>query len=341
MGLHPELQAELHPELHPELNPLANLIAIVGPTASGKSAFSMNLAHQASQQGQAIEIISMDSALVYRGMDIGTAKPTLEERFIVPHHGIDILPPWESYSAAQFAKDVLIWVQEIRQRGAKPVLVGGTMLYWRALIQGLSQLPATTPEIRASIEARALELGWVAMYEQLKRVDPVTANRLPVGDTQRIGRALEVFEMTGIAMSELISKSPYSDSRDDGRFPHLLVSIEPTDRSWLHHRISERFNNMLKCGFLDEVRSLMQIPQVHADLPSMRSVGYRQAWEYLNGQINLEQFVESGTAATRQLGKRQLTWLRAMPSRYLVNAQDVQAINQATTHCLDYLAKTS
>ncbi|WP_108648527.1 tRNA (adenosine(37)-N6)-dimethylallyltransferase MiaA [Polynucleobacter rarus] len=328
---------ELHPEQNPESHPLANLIAIVGPTASGKSAFSMNLAHQASKQGQAVEIISMDSALVYRGMDIGTAKPSIEERLIVPHHGIDILHPWESYSAAQFAKDVLIWVQEIRQRGAIPIIVGGTMLYWRALIQGLSQLPATTPEIRQLIEARALELGWAGMYEQLKKVDPITANRLPVGDTQRIGRALEVFEITGLPMSELIAKSPYSESRDDGRFPHMLVSFEPIDRTWLHHRISERFDLMLKSGFLDEVRTLMQIPQVHPDLPSMRSVGYRQAWEYLSEQISYEQFVEAGTAATRQLGKRQLTWLRAMPSRHLVNAQDVKAIHQATIDCLDYL----
>ncbi len=320
-----------------EPHPLANLVAIVGPTASGKSSFSMDLAAQAKQQGHAIEIISMDSALIYRGMDIGTAKPSVEEQLTVPHHGINILEPWESYSAAQFAKDVLVWVQEIRARGALPVIVGGTMLYWRALVQGLSQLPASTPEVRQIIEARALHLGWPAMHQALQEVDPLTANRLPVGDTQRIGRALEVFEMTSIPMSELIAQSPYSESRDDGLFPHLLISFEPNDRAWLHQRISQRFALMLESGFLKEVETLMLMPQMHSDLPSMRSVGYRQALDYLNQKISFEQFVEAGTAATRQLGKRQLTWLRAMPSRYLVDAQNTQAIQQAMRDCLEYL----
>jgi tRNA dimethylallyltransferase len=318
-------------------HPLANLVAIVGPTASGKSAFSMNLAQQAKQLGHAVEIISMDSALIYRGMDIGTAKPSIEDQRTVPHHGIDILEPWETYSAAQFAKDVLKWVEEIRGRGALPVIVGGTMLYWRALIQGLSHLPASTPEIRQLIEARAAEIGWPAMHEVLQAVDPLTANRLPIGDTQRIGRALEVFEMTGVPMSELIAQSPYSESRDDGKFPHLLISFEPNDRSWLHQRIRERFDLMLESGFLKEVERLMQNPQMHPDLPSMRSVGYRQALEFLAHKISFEEFIEAGTAATRQLGKRQLTWLRAMPSRYLVNAENAQAIDLATKDCLDYL----
>ncbi|SMC35670.1 tRNA (adenosine(37)-N6)-dimethylallyltransferase MiaA [Polynucleobacter kasalickyi] len=320
-----------------ESHPLTNLLAIVGPTASGKSSFSMNLARQAKELGHAIEIISMDSALIYRGMDIGTAKPSVEDQQTVPHHGINILEPWESYSAAMFAKDVSRWVEEIRGRGAQPVIVGGTMLYWRALIQGLSQLPASTPEIRNLIEARAAQIGWPAMHEALHAVDPITADRLPVGDTQRIGRALEVFEMTGVPMSELISQSPYSESRDDGKFPHLLVSFEPNDRAWLHERISQRFKIMLESGFLKEVESLMQLPQMHPELPSMRSVGYRQALEYFANEISFEQFVQAGTAATRQLGKRQLTWLRAMPSRYLVNAESIQAINQATKDCLDYL----
>lgn len=318
-------------------HPLANLLAIVGPTASGKSSFSMHLAQQAHQLGHSIEIISMDSALIYRGMDIGTAKPSLEDQQSVPHHGIDILDPWESYSAAQFAKDVLRWVKEIRERGAQPVIVGGTMLYWRALIQGLSELPASTPEVRRLIAERAAQIGWAAMHEHLRVIDPITAQRLPVGDTQRIGRALEIFEMTGSPMSELIAQSPYSDSRDDGNFPHRLISFEPIDRTWLHQRIHQRFQIMLEGGFLKEVESLMQLPQMHAELPSMRSVGYRQALEYLNNKISFEAFIEAGTAATRQLGKRQLTWLRAMPSRYLVNAENDQAIHQATKDCLDYL----
>jgi tRNA dimethylallyltransferase len=261
----------------------------------------------------------------------------VEEQITVPHHGINILEPWESYSAAQFAKDVLVWVQEIRARGALPVIVGGTMLYWRALVQGLSQLPASTPEVRQIIEARARHLGWPAMHQALQEVDPLTANRLPAGDTQRIGRALEVFEMTGIPMSELIAQSPYSESRDDGLFPHLLISFEPNDRAWLHQRISQRFALMLESGFLKEVETLMLMPQMHSDLPSMRSVGYRQALDYLNQKISFEQFVEAGTAATRQLGKRQLTWLRAMPSRYLVDAQNTQSIQQAMRDCLEYL----
>ena len=320
--------------------PLGDILAIVGPTASGKSAFSMELARLAKERGLPIEIISMDSALVYRGMDIGTAKPSTTERNEVIHHGIDIREPWEPYSAAQFTKDVHAWINTIRHRNAQPVIVGGTMLYWRALMQGLSDLPATTPEIRLQIDEQAQQIGWEKMHEKLLQIDPITAKRLAPGDSQRIGRALEIFTMTGKPMSELIAQSPYGESRDQSRSPHLLVSFEPEERSWLHERIAQRFYTMLDQGFIAEVKTLMQQPQMHAELSAMRAVGYRQAWEYLQQRINYEQFVAAGIAATRQLGKRQLTWLRAMPSRYVVNAQDQHSINDACQKCLAYLSTT-
>lgn len=325
------------------VHPLTNLLAIVGPTASGKSTFSMALAKQAAQEGLPIEIISMDSALVYQGMDIGTAKPSQEDQTLVVHHGLDLIHPLQSYSAAHFAKDVLEWVRAIRQRGHQPVIVGGTMLYWRSLLQGLSDLPPTTPAIRQQIASKAKTVGWDALYAELLVLDPITANRLAPGDTQRVGRALEVFLMTGIPMSTFIAQAPYSDSRDASRFSHLLVSLEPDERSWLHTRMALRFEKMLGEGFLDEVEALMKIPGIHPDLPAMRCVGYRQAWKYLSGATpreHRELFIEESLAATRQLGKRQLTWLRAMPSRHLISAANEAAVKQGLSVCLDYLAKT-
>lgn len=301
----------------------------------------MALAQESLKIGLPIEIISMDSALVYRHMNIGTAKPSQDDLQLVKHHGIDLINPWESYSAAHFANDVHQWVTEIQDRGHQPVIVGGTMLYWRALIQGLSQLPKSTPEIRKAVENKAQEIGWDAMYRELMEKDPITASRLPTGDTQRIGRALEVFMMTGSPMSELIAKSPYGASRDDSSIEHLLVSFEPSERKWLHKRIALRFEHMLENGFLEEVKNLMALPKMRPDLPSMRCVGYRQALEYLNHSITYEEFIAAGIAATRQLGKRQLTWLRAMPSRFLVEASQPTAINQAMSICLNYLEKNA
>jgi tRNA dimethylallyltransferase len=318
-------------------HPLENILAIVGPTASGKSTLSFELAKSAKLCGISIEIISMDSALVYKGMDIGTAKPSLEELALIPHHGLNIREPWQSYSAAQFAKDVLQWASEIKSRGHVPIIVGGTMLYWRALMQGLTDLPATSPEIRAKIAQEASEIGWDAMHEKLQAIDPPTALRLPAGDTQRVSRALEVFAMTGKPMSEFLALQPYSESRDDASFAHCLVSLEPQDRGWLHERIQGRFMNMLDQGFLDEVKLLLSLPNMHPELPSMRAVGYRQAISYLNDETTYAEFVEAGLAASRQLGKRQLTWLRAMHSRHVIDPSSKDFLPHAINTCLLHL----
>jgi len=320
-------------------HPLENILAIVGPTASGKSTLSVELSHAAKLKGIDLEIISMDSALVYRGMDIGTAKPSDTELSLIRHHGIDILNPWETYSAAQFAKDVLRWVREIKERGNLPVIVGGTMLYWRALMQGLTDLPASTLEVRAEIAREAAHVGWDEMYLKLQAIDPITASRLPAGDTQRVSRALEIFAMTGLPMSYFLEQQPYSNSRDTSSFQHLLISLEPENRSWLHERIETRFNVMLEKGFLNEVKNLLQNPLINNNLPSMRAVGYRQAIEHLSGDISFDQFIAKGMAASRQLAKRQLTWLRAMPSRTIIDPSEQSFINQATKTCLEHLLK--
>jgi tRNA dimethylallyltransferase len=322
-------------------HPLENILALVGPTASGKSSLSVELANRAHLKGHTIELISMDSALVYRGMSIGTAKPSALEQTQVQHHGIDIRDPWQSYSAAQFAKDVVIWVKEIQERGHYPVIVGGTMLYWRALMQGLTDLPSSTPEVREEIALEARQVGWDVMYQQLQNIDPETAARLPPGDTQRISRALEVHAMTGQTMSSFLKKDPYSTSRDDAAFQHRLISLEPATRSWLHQRIEERFYTMLKKGFLAEVEHLLKQDNIHESLPSMRAVGYRQAISYLAGDITEDEFIQAGLAASRQLGKRQLTWLRAMPSRQIVDPSNPQSVQQAIDLCLQHIEARS
>lgn len=316
---------------------LNNVLAIVGPTASGKSALSMALAEAADKKNRCIELISMDSALVYKGMDIGTAKPTLEERSLVAHHGIDICQPWETYSAANFAKDAHRWAQEIKARGNIPVIIGGTMLYWRALTQGLTDLPPADPLLRKEIEDEAKIQGWEFIHARLAELDPITAQRLPAGDTQRVQRALEIILLTGKPMSELIAKDPYGDSRDAAKLSHHLVSLEPAQRSWLHERIALRFNQMLDAGFIEEMKRLMSNPEVTAELPSMRAVGYRQGWEYLSDLIDLEDFREKSIAATRQLAKRQLTWLRAMPSRQVFDPSKSEDMAGALNSCLTYL----
>lgn len=316
---------------------IGSVLAIVGPTASGKSALSMALAEASAKKNQTIELISMDSALVYRGMDIGTAKPTLNERSQVAHHGIDICDPWETYSAAHFVKDTHQWIREIRARGNIPVIIGGTMLYWRALTQGLTDLPPANPEIRQEIEDTAKKLGWMAIYKQLMELDPTTANRLAPGDTQRVQRALEVVILTGKPMSSILAENPYGQSRDDTLIPHCLISLEPHDRSWLHERIARRFDQMIDAGFLGEMEKLMNNPKIYQDLPSMRAVGYRQAWEYLKKEVSFNTFNEKSIAATRQLGKRQLTWLRAMPSRQVIDPSRPEFIEEALQVCLNFL----
>ena len=289
-------------------------LALVGPTASGKTALALSLAQQVP-----LEIISMDSALVYRGMDIGTAKPSREELQAVPHHLIDILDPSQSYSAADFAKDATRLIADIRARGKLPLLVGGTMLYLKALVEGLDDLPLASPAVRADIEAQAAIEGWPALHAELAKVDAVTAQRLPPNDAQRISRALEVWRVSGQPLSSF-----FGATRVAG--PDIaVVSLEPEQRSWLHQRIEQRFDNMLEHGLLNEVRALRARGDLHADMPSMRCVGYRQCWDMLEtlqgahpAAADLHRLRETGIAASRQLAKRQLTWLRSMPSRHVL-----------------------
>ena len=288
--------------------PLA--VAIMGPTASGKTAAALAIAQQVP-----CEIISVDSALVYRGMDIGTAKPSKEELAAVPHHLIDIIDPLESYSVAQFRTDTLRLVADISARGKVPLLVGGTMLYYKGLADGLDDLPGADPALRAQLDKEAARVGWPAMHARLAQVDPETAARLKPADSQRIQRALEIHALSGKPMSELLAQ------REKEELPFDLVSfaLEPSDRAWLHERIARRFDIMLDSGFLDEVKTLRTRGDLHLGLPSIRCVGYRQAWEYLDGTIDYATMRETGIIATRQLCKRQLTWLRSMPERIVVD----------------------
>ena len=312
------------------------VIAIVGPTASGKSAMSMRFAKAAQQRGHTVEIISMDSALVYRGMDIGTAKPSQAEMQEVVHHGIDIADPETPYSAARFAKDAKQWIQDIRDRGHIPIIVGGTMLYWRALAHGLSDMPTASPEIRAQIEQEAKELGWHAIHAQLAQVDPETAARLEKNDAQRIQRALEIYLQSGKPMSAWLKEEPKDTGRGDAQTPLdlRLISIEPSDRSVLHTRITQRFDIMMRHGFLEEMRILRQNPHLHPDLPSMRAVGYRQAWQYLDGLIDEATFKEQAIAATRQLAKRQLTWLRGIEDKEVFDPLSESEMARCEQVCL-------
>ncbi len=291
-------------------------LAIAGPTASGKSALSLLIAAQ-----YPCEIISVDSALVYRGMDIGTAKPSREELARVPHHLIDILDPTQSYSAAQFVQDANRLVTEINARGKLALLVGGTMLYFKALIEGIDAMPAAAPEIRAQIDEEAARLGWPALHAQLAQVDAITAARLSPNDSQRIQRALEVFRASGQPISFFHQKDDrkvqvsganiaFSDTNSVANIP--LISLEPESRSWLHDRIAQRFEQMLQDGLIDEVRQLKSRADFHLDLPSMRCVGYRQTWEMLDGLFPEGELNDKGLAATRQLAKRQITWQRSM-----------------------------
>jgi tRNA dimethylallyltransferase len=298
-------------------------VALVGPTASGKTAAALALAEALAPQGGA-EIISVDSALVYRGMDIGTAKPNREELAQVPHHLIDTLDPLQSYSAAEFAKDATRLIGEIRARGKTPLLVGGTMLYLKALLEGLSDMPPSDPQVRADIQQRALALGWPAMHAELQAVDPVTAQRLAPGDSQRIGRALEVWTLT----RQPLSSFHQSAKPETPRWRIPVISLEPMNRAWLHDRIAQRFDAMMAAGFLDEVRALIARGDLSPDLPSMRCVGYRQAWQGLDEGWSEAEIRERSIFATRQLAKRQLTWLRGMAQRTAVAADAPDALAQ-------------
>jgi len=290
-------------------------LCLAGPTASGKTALALEIA-----QTMPVEIISVDSALVYQGMDIGTAKPSAGELASVPHHLIDIRDPSQAYSAAEFARDATRLMSEIRERGKLPLLVGGTMLYFKALMEGLDDLPLADTLIRSDIQAQALSLGWPAMHAELALVDPVTAARLPPMDSQRISRALEVWRISGKPLSSFFGETKVAGPK------MMLLSLEPVERAWLHERIAQRFDAMLTAGLVDEVRALRARGDLTLDMPSMRCVGYRQVWEWLDqqdgnalaGDSGLPVMRDKGIAASRQLAKRQLTWLRSMPDRRVI-----------------------
>lgn len=317
------------------------ILCIVGPTGAGKTHLAMALAEHAKLIGRTVEIISMDSALVYRGLDIGSAKPSKAEQAAVQHHLIDILEPTESYSAARFANDAKRLCEEIRDRGNIPIVVGGTMLYWRAWAYGLSSLPPADPEIRARLDEQGKLIGWPAMHAELAKVDPITAARLQPNDSQRVQRALEVFEITGKPMSELLADAPSEDGREGSTIPEWidLISLEPSDRSRLHQNLEKRFDEMLIGGLLEEVLLLRKNPDLHGDLPAIRSVGYRQVWEFLSGEVDQTEMRYKALAATRQLGKRQLTWLRAIAGRKTFDPFNPSELNAALEHCKQSLSK--
>ena len=299
-------------------------LCLAGPTASGKTAAALAIAAAhagAHPSAQPVEIISVDSALVYRSMDIGTAKPTLDERALVPHHLINIIEPSEAYSAARFVADATRLIGEINARGHLPLLVGGTMLYFKALFDGLDAMPAADRAVRATLAAELEKKGLHKLYVELQRLDPVTAKRLPPTDQQRILRALEVYRVSGAPLSSFHREKPANVATP------ALISLEPVDRAWLHQRIETRFHQMLEHGLVDEVLALGDRGDLDADMPSMRCVGYRQTWEALVSGDQSE-LPERGVAATRQLAKRQLTWLRSMPQRHVIACDAPDALEQ-------------
>lgn len=286
------------------MNNKPKAIFLMGPTASGKTDLAIAL-----RENLPVEVISVDSALIYKGMDIGTAKPSPEELAKAPHRLIDILDPAESYSAMNFRADALKEMAEITVSGRIPLLVGGTMLYYKALIEGLSPLPSADSTVRAKIEQKAAEFGWGALHQDLMAIDPVSANRINPNDSQRINRALEVFYITGKTMTELTAQQGESLPYDV-----LQFAITPEERAVLHQRIEQRFHKMIALGFEQEVRKLFERGDLNIDLPSIRCVGYRQMWEYLQGDISFDEAIFKGICATRQLAKRQITWLRGWQS---------------------------
>jgi tRNA dimethylallyltransferase len=307
-------------------------VCLAGPTASGKSAAALAVA-EALAATVPVELVSVDSALVYRGMDIGTAKPSPAEQTRVPHHLIDLIDPAQAYSAARFVADASEAIVAIRARGRLPLLVGGTMLYFKALFEGLDAMPAADRSVRAALDAQAQAEGGASLHAELARVDPVTAARVPPGDSQRIQRALEVYRVSGRPISSFHRSAGASAAAPP------LLSLEPVDRAWLHERIARRFQQMLDAGLVDEVKRLRARGDLHAHLPSMRCVGYRQAWEALDHD-ELAALPERGIAATRQLAKRQITWLRSMPRREVFACDDaasLPALIERARHLADAL----
>ena len=295
----------------------------MGPTASGKTDLAIQLRQQLP-----VEVISVDSALIYRGMDIGTAKPSKAELALAPHRLIDICDPAESYSAANFRTDALREMQEISAQGKIPLLVGGTMLYYKALLEGLSPLPSADEKVRSEIEAKAALIGWAGLHQELSKIDPISAQRINPNDSQRINRALEVFYLTGKTLTELTAQKgealPYNI---------LQFAIAPEQREVLHLRIEQRFHKMIELGFQQEVEKLYRRADLNENLPSIRCVGYRQMWEYLRGDYDHDEMVFRGICATRQLAKRQITWLRGWtsPIQWLDSLQPAQALEKVLT----------
>lgn len=307
-------------------SPLPRAIFLMGPTASGKTGVAVELA-----QIMPVELISVDSALVYRDMNIGTAKPDASTLALAPHHLIDIRDPTEVYSAAAFRHDALRLMKEISARGKIPLLVGGTMLYFRALQHGLNTLPVADPAVRAELDALIAEHGTPYLHRQLTVVDAETAARLSPNDTQRIQRALEIYRLSGQPMSVLIKQ------KIDIDLPYriLPIALIPGERKVLHQRITTRFEQMMAQGLVEEVRALRQRYDLHPDLPSMRCVGYRQAWQFIDGEINATQLLETGLAATRQLAKRQLTWLRSTPDVIEIDCLSANLLQQVRAALAD------
>lgn len=309
------------------------IICLTGPTAAGKSAATLALARR-----WPLEVVNVDSATIYRGMDVGTAKPTPQERACVPQHLLDIRDPAQSYSAAEFRADALQLIADIRSRGRIPLLAGGTMLYFKALRDGLDDLPSADPVLRGQLEIRAAQVGWPAMHRELAGLDPVTAARLAPNDSQRIQRALEICMVSGQPMSALLRSLPARRAAappDVNRY--VTISLEPSERAALHARIAQRFDAMLAHGLVDEVRALRARGDLHPGLPSVRCVGYRQMWAYLDGETDLDTAREQGVAATRQLAKRQITWLRAQPERIVVDCLAEDAADKVMQACAEVL----
>ncbi|HUN90869.1 MAG TPA: tRNA (adenosine(37)-N6)-dimethylallyltransferase MiaA [Burkholderiaceae bacterium] len=309
----------------------ADAVLLLGPTATGKSRLALDLARRIP-----LEIVSVDSALVYRGMDIGTAKPGIAERAKVPHHLIDIRDPADAYSAAEFERDARRLVGEISARGRLPLLVGGTMLYAKALREGLARLPSADPQVRRELEAEAARHGWPTLHARLARIDPATAQRLAPNDAQRIQRALEVHRLSGATLSQHLAGTDRSATADDARRPRFrAIALVPPDRGVLHRLIEQRFDAMLAAGFLDEVRALVKRGDLDPDLPSQRSVGYRQAWQHIAAATPLAEFRAAAIAATRRLAKRQMTWLRSLPVEATVDPFDPAVLERLATLVLE------
>lgn len=301
------------------------VLCVMGPTASNKSDFALRL-HQLLP----VDIISVDSALVYRGMDVGTAKPTWQQRQVVPHRLIDIRDPTQAYSAAEFRSDALQAIAESVQMGRIPLLVGGTMLYFKVLLQGLACLPAADTKVRQQLEQQAASVGWPALHQQLAQIDPLAAGRIHPHDTQRVSRALEVFLLTGRPLTELIQQT-------DRPIPYQIkqVALVPTDRTQHHRQIEQRFQQILAAGFEQEVHSLWQRGDLHRDLPALRAVGYRQMWRYLAGEISQQQMVYQAICATRQLAKRQMTWLKHWPDRQWLDSSQLATALQSVVRMVN------